>query len=197
MKKRKIKLTQVINALRDPYFHPTKQLTLKDEVFLSMLENCQNMGPCYVITDPSLRGIALQWSGQLHVIYFIFFLCNADNPIIYASEGFSKFTGYSKEEIEGRNCRFLQGKDSNPADIARIREAIEKKEEISLCLLNYRKDGTTFHNQVITTIMFSIDPMTRYLISIKCEHRLNRSYFPSSSSSSLPSTVMTEMLLTT
>lgn len=60
MKKRKIKLTQVINALRDPYFHPTKQLTLKDEVFLSMLENCQNMGPCYVITDPSLRGIALQ-----------------------------------------------------------------------------------------------------------------------------------------
>lgn len=58
MKKRKIKLTQVLRSIRDPYFHPVKQLTLKDEVFLSMLENTQNIGPCYVITDPSLRGIS-------------------------------------------------------------------------------------------------------------------------------------------
>jgi hypothetical protein len=58
MKKRKIKLTHVMKSLRDPYFHPVKSLTLKDEVFLSMLENTQNIGPCYVITDPSLRGIA-------------------------------------------------------------------------------------------------------------------------------------------
>lgn len=72
-----------------------------------------------------------------------------DNPIIYASEGFTRYTGYSKEEIEGRNCRFLQGKDSNPSDVAKIREAIQKKEPVSLCLLNYRKDGTTFLNQVI------------------------------------------------
>lgn len=72
----------------------------------------------------------------------------SDNPIIYASQGFCLHTGYSKEEIEGRNCRFLQGKNSNPTDVSRIREAIEKMEEISLCLLNYRKDGSSFLNQV-------------------------------------------------
>lgn len=71
-----------------------------------------------------------------------------DNPIIYASEGFCRFTGYTKHEIEGRNCRFLQGKDSSQADVAKIREAITKKEATSLCLLNYKKDGTTFLNQV-------------------------------------------------
>ena len=56
MKKKKLKMSTVITSLRGPYFHPTKQLTIKDEVFLSMLENCQSVGPCYVITDPSLRG---------------------------------------------------------------------------------------------------------------------------------------------
>ena len=72
-----------------------------------------------------------------------------DNPIIYASEGFTRYTGYSKEEIEGRNCRFLQGKDSSPADVKKIRDAIIKMEPVSLCLLNYRKDGSTFLNQVM------------------------------------------------
>ena len=73
---------------------------------------------------------------------------NVDNPIVYASEGFSRYTGYKKEEIEGRNCRFLQGKDTDPADVAKIREGIKKKEPVSVCLLNYRKDGSTFLNQV-------------------------------------------------
>lgn len=56
MKKKKLKLSTVFTSLKGPYFYPTKQLTVKDEVFLSMLENCQSVGPCYVITDPSLRG---------------------------------------------------------------------------------------------------------------------------------------------
>jgi PAS domain S-box-containing protein len=116
---------------------------------------------------------------------------STDNPIIYASEGFSKFTGYSKEEIEGRNCRFLQGKDSNPEDVSRIREAIEKKEEVSVCLLNYRKDGSTFHNQVIFFTCIKI------ISRMRNEHHLIRSCFLSSSFSSLPSMVMMEPLPTT
>ena len=56
VKKRKIKLRHLIDSIHDPYFKPTKQLTIKDEVFINMLESCQNKGPCYVITDPSLRG---------------------------------------------------------------------------------------------------------------------------------------------
>lgn len=127
---------------------------------------------------------------KIFILSFATFL-STDNPIIYASEGFSKFTGYSKEEIEGRNCRFLQGKDSNPDDVSRIREAIEKKEEVSVCLLNYRKDGSTFHNQVIHFICI------KDLSCVKNGHHLTLSYFHSSSFSSLPSTAMTEPLPTT
>lgn len=74
-------------------------------------------------------------------------------------------TGYSKEEIEGRNCRFLQGKNSNPSDVSRIREAIEKKKEILLCLLNYRKDGSSFLNQVKCLALSSVasQPPSYYL----------------------------------
>jgi PAS domain S-box-containing protein len=86
---------------------------------------------------------------SLLIVFLFSDLNEIDNPIIYASEGFTRYTGYSKEEIEGRNCRFLQGKDSSPVDVKKIRDAIIKKEPVSLCLLNYRKDGSTFLNQVM------------------------------------------------
>lgn len=90
------------------------------------------------------------------LITFLFSDMNeTDNPIIYASEGFTRYTGYSKEEIEGRNCRFLQGKDSSPVDVKKIRDAIIKMEPVSLCLLNYRKDGSTFLNQVSSAVTFN------------------------------------------
>lgn len=70
MKKRKIKLTHLINALQDPYFHPMKKLNLKDEVFVRMLENCQNVGPCYVITDPAIQGTCKMLYGWFLILSF-------------------------------------------------------------------------------------------------------------------------------
>jgi len=74
-----------------------------------------------------------------------------DNPIVFASAGFMTLTGYSHEEVLGRNCRFLQGPDTDPVDVERIRDAVAKGEELSVCLLNYKKDGTTFWNQFFIT----------------------------------------------
>ena len=51
--------------------------------------------------------------------------------------------------IIGRNCRFLQGPNTDPKDTARISAAIKEKKDVSVCILNYKKDGTTFINQVI------------------------------------------------
>jgi len=62
-----------------------------------------------------------------------------DNPIVFASAGFMTLTGYSHEEVLGRNCRFLQGPDTDPVDVERIRDAVAKGEELSVCLLNYKK----------------------------------------------------------
>ncbi len=51
----------------------------------------------------------------------------ADNPIVFANDAFCRLTGYSREEVLGRNCRFLQGPESDPATVDRIRAAIAAK----------------------------------------------------------------------
>ncbi len=70
-----------------------------------------------------------------------------DNPIVFANDAFLKLTGYSRLEVAGRNCRFLQGPaDTDPAAVDRIRDAVRDEVDIKIDLLNYRKDGSTFHN---------------------------------------------------
>lgn len=69
-----------------------------------------------------------------------------DNPIVFANDAFQRLSGYRREEIVGRNCRFLQGPETDQDSIARVREAIRAGEDISIDLLNYRKDGSTFWN---------------------------------------------------
>ena len=70
----------------------------------------------------------------------------ADNPIIFANDAFLGMTGYSREEAQGFNCRFLQGPDTDPASIEKIRSAVKSGEDIAIDILNYRKDGTPFWN---------------------------------------------------
>ncbi|CAN0874910.1 PHOT1 [Linum grandiflorum] len=74
-----------------------------------------------------------------------------DYPILYASEGFFKMTGYTSKEVVGRNCRFLQGADTDPEDVAKIREALESGKSYCARLLNYKKDGTPFWNLLTIT----------------------------------------------
>nr|AML77202.1 putative LOV domain-containing protein [Digitalis purpurea] len=69
-----------------------------------------------------------------------------DHPIMYASAGFFKMTGYTSREVIGRNCRFLQGKDTDPDDVAKIRIALEEGSTYCGRLLNYKKDGNPFWN---------------------------------------------------
>ncbi len=69
-----------------------------------------------------------------------------DDIILYASPGFERITGYPKEEIVGKNCRFLQGKDTDPATVSQLRQCIRAGVECSVEILNYRKDGTPFWN---------------------------------------------------
>lgn len=69
-----------------------------------------------------------------------------DYPIMYASAGFFKMTGYTSKEVVGRNCRFLQGAGTDPEDVAKIRETLQKGQSYCGRLLNYKKDGTPFWN---------------------------------------------------
>uniref|UniRef100_A0A1J3D0B4 Protein TWIN LOV 1 n=1 Tax=Noccaea caerulescens TaxID=107243 RepID=A0A1J3D0B4_NOCCA len=66
------------------------------------------------------------------------------HPIVFASPGFLKMTGYSREEVIGRNGRAFQGPKTNRRSIMEIREAIREERPIQLSLLNYRKSGSPF-----------------------------------------------------
>lgn len=74
--------------------------------------------------------------------------CSPDFPMIYANKGFESITGYSVAEAIGRNCRFLQGPDTDPSAVASLREAIRTLKPVTVELLNYRKDGTSFWNKL-------------------------------------------------
>lgn len=71
-----------------------------------------------------------------------------DMPLIYVNEAFERITGYSRDEVLGRNCRFLQGSDTDEQALAELRQALVECREASVTLLNYRKDGTPFWNNL-------------------------------------------------
>lgn len=71
-----------------------------------------------------------------------------DNPMIFVSDEFEMQTGYPPEEAIGRNCRFLQGPDTNPHAIEAIRQGLKAETRFSIDILNYRRDGTPFVNRL-------------------------------------------------
>ena len=104
---------------------PAQATRVLDDPDYSLVKALQTAQQNFVITDPSLP----------------------DNPIVFASQGFLTLTGYALESVLGRNCRFLQGPRTDPRAVAKIRKAVEEGYDTSVCLLNYRIDGSTFYNQ--------------------------------------------------
>ena len=72
-----------------------------------------------------------------------------DNPIVFVNDAFCRLAGYPREEIVGRNCRFLQGAGTDPETVTLLRAAIDKREPIKIDILNYRKTGETFWNRLL------------------------------------------------
>lgn len=71
-----------------------------------------------------------------------------DNPIIFCDAAFLRLSGYADNEVIGRNCRFLQGPDTDPNTVTKIRRAVSAGEDVAVDILNYKKDGSSFWNAV-------------------------------------------------
>ena len=71
-----------------------------------------------------------------------------DCRVLYCNEAFCRLVGYPAEEIIGRNCRFLQGPETDRKTVERIRRALDAGEEIGLDILNVRKDRERFWNRL-------------------------------------------------
>ena len=94
-----------------------------------------------------------------------------DCPLVYVNTRFEELTGYDRTEIIGRNCRFLQGENTNPTSVAKLSDAITKRTFADVCLLNYRKDGTTFDNLLI---MAPVGRAAGEALFVGCQYDITR-----------------------
>ncbi len=89
----------------------------------------------------------------------------ADNPIVFCNVAFQDLTGYTRDEIIGRNCRFLQGPETDRATVTQVRDAIAAGQAVDVDLLNYRKDGTTFWNALYLSPVRDKDGVIRFFFA--------------------------------
>ncbi|KAK7987361.1 MFS general substrate transporter [Apiospora arundinis] len=92
----------------------------------------QGLGDCFVLSDPN----------------------KADNPIVFASDGFVKVTGYSRREVVPRNCRFLQGPQTDRETVRNMRMSLDARKETVELILNYKKNGDPFWNLLFMAPLF-------------------------------------------
>jgi len=92
-----------------------------------------------------------------------------DNPIVFASQGFLDLTGYKMHEVIGRNCRFLQGPETDQKEVMRMREAVMKGEDIAINLINYKADGTKFYNQIFCAALKDADNKIVNYVGVQVE----------------------------
>jgi PAS domain S-box-containing protein len=97
-----------------------------------------------------------------------------DNPIVFVNEAFGKLTGYDRNEIMGRNCRFLQGQNTDMDDVDRVRDAVAARKSIELDLLNYKKDGTHFWNRLLVSPVFNDSGDLLYFFASQYDVTLER-----------------------
>mmetsp|Transcript_16656 Transcript_16656/g.35165 ORF Transcript_16656/g.35165 Transcript_16656/m.35165 type:complete len:414 (-) Transcript_16656:397-1638(-) len=125
-------------------FGPVKTLMEPDYRLMSALSGSQQN---FAISDPSLP----------------------DNPIVYVSQGFLDLTGYTLDQVLGRNCRFLQGPGTDQAAVDVIRRGVREGTDTSVCLLNYKADGTPFWNQFFVAALRDAENNVVNFVGVQCE----------------------------
>jgi PAS domain S-box-containing protein len=102
-----------------------------DSQDFNLVKSIQTSQHSFIITDPSL----------------------ADNPIVFASDGFLELTGYERDQVLGRNCRFLQGTDTSQESVEEVRNAVKNGVDVSVTMINYTADGTPFWNKLFVAAL--------------------------------------------
>jgi len=125
-------------------FGPVKTLMEPDFRLMSALSGSQQN---FAISDPSLP----------------------DNPIVYVSQGFLDLTGYTLDQVLGRNCRFLQGPGTDQSAVDVIRKGVREGVDTSVCLLNYKADGTPFWNQFFVAALRDAENNVVNFVGVQCE----------------------------
>jgi PAS domain S-box-containing protein len=97
-----------------------------------------------------------------------------DNPVVFTNDAFCRLTGYTRQEILGRNCRFLQGPETDPETIQRIRDAISTARAIEIDVRNYRKGGEPFWNRLLVAPVLDAEGRLAYFFASQVDVTLER-----------------------
>ncbi|MFB8789029.1 MAG: PAS domain-containing protein [Potamolinea sp.] len=92
-----------------------------------------------------------------------------DHPLVYCNPAFLQITGYTTEEVIGRNCRFLQGPDTDPEALEQLRQSIRTGQECHVVLKNYRKDGTPFWNDLTISPVRDASGVLTHFIGVQTD----------------------------
>jgi PAS domain S-box-containing protein len=93
----------------------------------------------------------------------------ADNPIVAVNDAFVRLTGYDRDFIVGRNCRFLAGEATEPWLTEEIRRGVQQRKSVLVEILNYKKDGTSFQNAVLVAPLFDEAGELEYFLGSQVE----------------------------
>jgi len=144
-----------------------------------MLECCQFKSPDLIsqsikdyqglrfLTEPDFRLVEALTTSQQN--FTVSDPSLPDNPIVFASKGFLELTGYRMDQILGRNCRFLQGPATDPKAVEIIRKGIREGRDMSVCLINYKSDGTPFWNQFFIAPLRDAEGQIVNYVGVQCE----------------------------
>ncbi len=133
-----------------------------DRSDFSLMNAIQTAQRSFCITDPSLP----------------------DNPIIFASKAFLDLTKYKSSDVIGRNCRFLQGPETDQAQVRALGQGIAQGIDTSCVLLNYKADGTKFYNQIFVAALRDINNKIINYVGVQLE--IKKSTNPSNQLVTIP-----------
>ncbi|KAJ1444438.1 hypothetical protein M885DRAFT_627123, partial [Pelagophyceae sp. CCMP2097] len=122
-----------------------------DEWLASFCTLAETWPACIVISDMSIPGA----------------------PMVFVNPEFCRVTQYAKEDAIGRNCRFLQGPETEPEAIQVIQQTLAKGEDCHVLLTNYRRSGEKFKNLLSMRPVFDADGLYRYVIGVQFEVEKN------------------------
>jgi PAS domain S-box-containing protein len=97
-----------------------------------------------------------------------------DNPVVFANNSFCRLSGYPREEILGRNCRFLQGPESDPAAVKKIHDAVAETRSLEIDIRNHRKNGEAFWNRLLMAPVFDDDGKLAYFFASQVDVTIER-----------------------
>eukprot|EP00596_Hydrurales_sp_CCMP1899_P006056 CAMPEP_0119041124 /NCGR_PEP_ID=MMETSP1177-20130426/11294_1 /TAXON_ID=2985 /ORGANISM="Ochromonas sp, Strain CCMP1899" /LENGTH=215 /DNA_ID=CAMNT_0007006901 /DNA_START=112 /DNA_END=756 /DNA_ORIENTATION=+ len=121
-------------------------LSVKDSIVIEML-NQQSDQCSFSISNPHLHS----------------------NPLIFVSNAFLTLTGYEREEVLLRNCKFLQGSATERTEVAALRLAIKNERQGSAELLNFKKNGEKFYNHLYIVPLFDTAGKLAYYLGVQAQ----------------------------